>query len=88
MQIVNFGLWQRGPVRRFQTVGTHPQHRRKGAAARLVYEASREALADGAEVLVMVADELEDARRVYARVGFGLTERVVGLTWSPESHRA
>ncbi len=86
--ITNLGLSQRGSARRFQTVATHPDHRRKGACTRLVYETSVGALAQGAKTLVMVADEFEDARRIYARVGFELTERQVGLTLIPSTDQA
>ena len=83
VQVGNLGLSSQGPVRRFQTVGTHPDHRRKGVCSRLVYEVSRIGIADGAETLVMVADEFEDARRVYDRVGYAVTEYQIGLTYRP-----
>lgn len=85
--IANLGISLGDGVRRFQSVATHPERRREGACARLVYEASAEALSEGAEVLVMVADELRGARRVYARVGFELTERQVGVTLIPSAER-
>ena len=63
-------------VARFQTVDTHPDHRRRGLAAAVVHAAGRHALEHlGARTLVIVADADGDAVRVYRRLGFVEAER-------------
>jgi predicted GNAT family acetyltransferase len=69
-------------VGRFQAVGTHPDHRRQGICATLVYETARRALATGRAVtLVMVADPDYHAARIYESVGFAAAEQQVGICW-------
>ncbi|MDZ5660887.1 GNAT family N-acetyltransferase [Nocardioides sp. S-58] len=63
-------------VARFQSVETHPDHRRRGLAAATVHAAgahAREQL--GARTLVIVADADGDAIRVYRSLGFAETEQ-------------
>ena len=63
-------------VARFQSVETHPEHRRRGLAGAVVHAAGRHALDHlGVGTLVIVADTEEDAIRVYRRLGFTETER-------------
>ena len=65
---------------RFQTVETHPDHRRRGRAAAVVHAAGRHALEHlGATTLVIVADTDGDAIRVYRGLGFVDVERQVML---------
>lgn len=65
---------------RFQTVETHPDHRRQGIGAAVVHAAGRHALEKlGAERLVIVADTDADAIRIYRRLGFEDVQRQVML---------
>jgi len=67
-------------VARFQSVETHPAHRRKGLAAAAVHAAGRYALEHlGARTLVIVADDDGEAIGLYRRLGFTDTERQVML---------
>lgn len=67
-------------VARFQSVETHPDHRRQGLASTLVYQAGRYGLREmGARNLVIVADPSGPAIRIYRAIGFLETERQVGL---------
>jgi GNAT superfamily N-acetyltransferase len=63
-------------VARFQSVETHPDHRRRGLAAATVHAAGRHAL-DHLDVrtLVIVADTDGDAIRIYRGLGFTDAER-------------
>ena len=63
-------------VARFQSVETHPDHRRKGLAAAVVHAAGRHALDRlGVRTLVIVADTDGDAIGIYRRLGFTDSER-------------
>jgi ribosomal protein S18 acetylase RimI-like enzyme len=67
-------------VARFQSVETHPAHRRKGLAAAAVHAAGRHALEHlGARTLVIVADDDGEAIGIYRRLGFADTERQLML---------
>ncbi|HEX5918900.1 MAG TPA: GNAT family N-acetyltransferase [Nocardioides sp.] len=67
-------------VARFQSVETHPDHRRKGLAAAAVHAAGRHALEHlGARTLVIVADDDGEAIGIYRRLGFSDTERQLML---------
>ncbi|HXH79729.1 GNAT family N-acetyltransferase [Nocardioides sp.] len=67
-------------VARFQSVETHPDHRRRGLAAAVVYAAGTHALEDLAiGTLVIVADDDGEAVRVYHRLGFVESERQLML---------
>lgn len=67
-------------VARFQSVETHPDHRRKGLAAAAVHAAGRHALERlGARTLVIVADDDGEAIGIYRRLGFADTERQIML---------
>lgn len=67
-------------VARFQSVETHPGHRRKGLAAAAVHAAGRHALEHlGARTLVIVADDDGEAIGIYRRLGFADTERQLML---------
>jgi ribosomal protein S18 acetylase RimI-like enzyme len=68
-------LTQEG-VARFQSVETHPDHRRKGLAAAVVHAAGQHALDRlGVHTLVIVADTDGDAIGIYRRLGFADAER-------------
>ena len=65
---------------RFQTVETHPDHRRQGIGAAVVHTAGRHALDRlGAERLVIVAETAAGADRLYRRLGFEDVQRQVML---------
>lgn len=67
-------------VARYQTVETHPAHRKQGLASAVVHAAGRYALDDlGARTLVIVADEDGPAIDLYRRLGFADTGRQVTL---------
>jgi GNAT superfamily N-acetyltransferase len=72
-------------VARYQNVETHPDWRRRGLAGTLVWHAGRHGLdALGASTLVMVADPLADAIKVYRSVGFADAETQVGFERQPD----
>jgi GNAT superfamily N-acetyltransferase len=78
--VADLGIYHTGNLGRFQTVETHPEHRRRGYAGTLVYQAARHALGQmDLETLVLVADADSPAERLYRSVGFLPTERGVGL---------
>ncbi|HET7009474.1 MAG TPA: GNAT family N-acetyltransferase [Anaerolineales bacterium] len=78
--IADLGLFHRDSLARFQSVETHPDHRRRGIAGTLVYEASKSMLREGPDLtLVIVADEGSSAEKLYRGVGFAPAERQVGL---------
>ena len=63
-------------VARFQSVETHPEHRRRGLAAAVVHGAGRHGLDHlGVRTLVIVADTDDEAIGVYRRLGFEDLER-------------
>ena len=68
---------------RYQNVETHPEHRRRGLAARLIYLAARHALEDlGVETLAIVADPHAEAINLYRSLGFVEAEQRVQLQGS------
>jgi predicted GNAT family acetyltransferase len=63
-------------IARYQSVETHPDHRRQGLAAAVVHAAGEHALAAyRIEVLVIAADHDGDAIRIYRSLGFTDAER-------------
>jgi GNAT superfamily N-acetyltransferase len=71
-------------IARYQNVETHPAARRRGLAGTLVWRAGRFGLTDlGASTLVMLADPLDVAVRVYRSVGFTDAETQVGFERQP-----
>jgi GNAT superfamily N-acetyltransferase len=69
---------------RYQDVDTHPEHRNKGLAGTLVYEASQYAWREmGARTLVIVADPTGPAIGIYRSVGFRDAETQVELQRHP-----
>ena len=70
--MAGLGIFRTGEgLARFQSVKTHPDHRGRGICGTLVHRASQDAFASlGAETLVMVADPIDTAIRVYRSVGF------------------
>lgn len=70
--VAQMGLFAAGAgLARFQAVETHPEFRGQGLAGTLVHQVSRYGFGQlGAKTLVMVADPLYLAVRVYRSVGF------------------
>lgn len=63
-------------VARYQSVETHPDHRRRGLAAATVHAAGAHAQERlGVRTLVIVAEDAGDAIRIYRGLGFEATER-------------
>jgi ribosomal protein S18 acetylase RimI-like enzyme len=78
----DMGLFYEGDIGRYQSVGTHPEHRRKGVCGTMVYKVGQLMQADfNLRNLVMVADENYHAARIYESVGFKKTETQYALTW-------
>lgn len=74
----------RGGLARFQTVETHPDHRRRGLAGALLHAAGSDGLGRlGATTLVIVADPDGPAVSLYRSLGFVDTERQVELSRRP-----
>lgn len=66
---------------RFQSVETHPGHRRLGLAGTLVYTAGRFGLSEmDARTLVMVAEPGGPAVGIYRALGFTDAEQQIGLS--------
>lgn len=69
--VADLGLYHERGVGRFQSVGTHPDFRRRGICARLVHDVCRIGLTNqGIGTLVMVADDADHAAKIYESVGF------------------
>jgi GNAT superfamily N-acetyltransferase len=80
--VADLGIYHQQGLGRYQSVGTHPNHRNKGIAASLVYTAGSLAKAEyGLERLVIVAEENSSPSRIYQSVGFTASEKEVGLEW-------
>lgn len=80
--VADLGVYGDGAVGRFQSVGTAPDHRRRGVCATLVHAAGLDAMDRfGLETLVMVADPDYHAARIYESVGFAPAEKVAALHW-------
>ena len=83
--VADLGVFVGNGVGRFQSVGTHPDFRRRGFCGTLVYEAAQCALKQlGAKTLVMAADEEYHAAGIYESVGFRPTEHQIGMDWWEE----
>lgn len=72
-------------IARYQSVETHPAHRRQGLAGAVVHAAGEHALAAyRLERLVIVADHAGDAVRLYRSLGFADAERHLTLERRPD----
>jgi ribosomal protein S18 acetylase RimI-like enzyme len=82
----DLGVFVVDGIGRFQSVGTHPDFRRRGVCGALVHQVARHALGTlGADVLVMRADAHSHAARIYESIGFAPAERQMGMTWWPRT---
>jgi len=74
------GLYVKGGLGRFQYVHVSPDFRRRGVATSMMHAVSRVGFERfGADRLLIMADEGEAPDRVYARLGFPVVERYVGV---------
>jgi ribosomal protein S18 acetylase RimI-like enzyme len=79
------GVVATGSRGRFQSVGTHPDHERRGICRRLVADAGTDAAArHGLRDLVIVADAEGHAYGIYESLGFQLSEHAVGVWLRPQ----
>lgn len=80
----DLGIFAQDGVARFQSVGTHPDFRRRGVCATLVHAAAGFARSTlGARELVIVAEAHGGAGRIYRALGFRQTETQEGLLRRP-----
>jgi ribosomal protein S18 acetylase RimI-like enzyme len=80
--VADLGVYRDGTLGRFQSVGTHPDFRRKGICGTLVYQSAEFALREmGLKDLVMIADENYHAAKIYESVGFVPTEKAYSAFW-------
>ena len=80
--VADLGIFHQNSLARFQSVGTHPDFRRQGIAASLVYRSSLLAMQEfKLHTLVIVAEQDSSPARIYQSVGFEMTEKQVGLEW-------
>lgn len=80
--VADLGIFHREGLARFQSVGTHPDFRRQGIAASLVYQSSLLAMQDfKLHTLVIVAEQDSSPARIYQSVGYQMTEKQDGLEW-------
>lgn len=80
----DLGLFCNDGLARYQNVGTHPDYRRRGVAARLLFEAARYAERHaGVGRLVIVAEADSPTERLYMSLGFKRIERQCGLEKLP-----
>ncbi len=78
----DLGIFYKNNVARYQNVGTHPEHRRKGICGTLVYRTGLIALEEFCvQHLVMEADPEYHAARIYESVGFKRIETNHSLSW-------
>jgi ribosomal protein S18 acetylase RimI-like enzyme len=78
--VADCGLFFDGSLGRFQSVGTHPEYRRRGICQTLVHSVARHGFDEwGLETLVIVAEDDQPAGRIYGSLGFSVTEKQVFL---------
>lgn len=83
------GIYRVRGLGRYQSVGTHPDFRRRGVCATLVHGAAAHAReAFGIARFVIVAEPGEDGDRVYRSLGFTPTERFAGTLRMPADEKA
>lgn len=71
-------LYVAGGVAQVEDVVTSPDHRGRGHASAVVARAIEAALAGGAELVFLVADDVDWPKDLYARLGF----EPIGRTWA------
>ena len=68
--VADLGIVRCGLMARYQAVGTHPRHRRRGLASHLLGVAAEWSAQRGCDTWVIVTESTNDAGRVYRRAGF------------------
>ena len=81
--VASLGLVRIDNVGRYQDVQTLPTYRKRWLARALLATAARDALAAGAERVVIVAEPESAAARLYARAGFRTIERTASACRYP-----
>jgi len=82
--VADMGIFVDAGLGRCQAVGTAKEHRRKGICGTLMHGACGHAFGEqGAEHVILMADEDYHAAGIYRSVGFRDTERVRDLTRRP-----
>ena len=80
----DMGIFVEDRLARCQAVGTATEHRRQGICGTLMYGACAHAFNEqGAEQVLLMADETYHAAGIYRTVGFRDTEKVRDLTRRP-----
>ncbi len=78
----DLGIYHEGGVARFQSVSTHPSHRRRGVCGTLVHQSATMLRAlTPIQTFVMEADPEYHAARIYESVGFTPCETNHALYW-------
>ena len=78
----DLGVFHKKSLARYQNVATHPEHQRQGICGTLVHFAGEYALKNWrVRKLVMEADALEHAAKIYQSVGFKPVEKNYALVW-------
>lgn len=78
--VADSGLFYEDGVGRFQSVGTHPEFRRRGICQTLIHQVSTIGFDDwGLGELVIVAEDDRPAGRIYASLGYRVTDKQVFL---------
>ena len=76
----DLGIFCNGELARYQSVGTHPNFRRRGIAGTLVHKAALYAFDHhNVETLVIVAEADSPAQRLYQSIGFKFAEYQMGV---------
>jgi GNAT superfamily N-acetyltransferase len=81
--VSDLGIVRCGRIARYQAVGTHPGHRRRGLASHLLGVAAAWSAEHGCDEWVIVTESTNDAGRVYRRAGFALDEAEVNAYRPP-----
>ena len=68
--VADLGIVRCGNTARYQSVGTRPEHRRRGLAAHLLGVAARWSAQQGCTTWVIITEATNPAGRVYRSVGF------------------
>jgi GNAT superfamily N-acetyltransferase len=81
--VSDLGIVRCGRIARYQAVGTHSRHRRRGLASHLLGVAAAWSAERGCDDWVIVTESTNDAGRVYRRAGFALDEAEVNAYRPP-----
>jgi ribosomal protein S18 acetylase RimI-like enzyme len=80
--VADLGIFHEDRIARYQNVVTHPDFRRQGICATLVYESGKYIMNETKiDKMVMVADPDYHAAKIYESVGFQPKEESYNLYW-------